>query len=105
MTRYRHHKGSIYQWLGNARSAGPIKGIFVVYRSLETSTLYIRPFDEFFGHLPDGQRRFTPVDEHDDTVNVIGDTVAATNRPTQARPPRAQTHGDGRASANTIRRK
>lgn len=63
---YRHFKGGLYRYLGEAVSAGD-GTIQVIYLSLSTGVIYCRPREEFFAFVYSGRdtlamiQRFTAV--------------------------------------------
>jgi len=57
--KFTHYKGGKYALLHHARRVGTGEEV-VVYRSLETSFVWVRPKAMFFGTLENGTRRFAP---------------------------------------------
>lgn len=58
--RYRHYKGGEYEIITFARHSETQERM-MVYRSVETGHAWVRPLDMFHGRLPDGRRRFEPI--------------------------------------------
>ena len=62
---YRHFKGGLYQVIGRATHTETLEDM-VVYKSLETGKMWVRPAEMFFGYIETEQYkgfRFTAVNE------------------------------------------
>lgn len=57
---HRHYKGGMYQALFEARHSETEERL-MVYRAADGS-VWVRPWEMFQDLLPDGRRRFTPLD-------------------------------------------
>lgn len=58
---YRHYKGGLYMIVCRSVDEATL-GQLVTYRSRERGTVWTRTLEDFQAILPDGTRRFTPVD-------------------------------------------
>lgn len=63
--KYRHYKGGIYHYVGEAQDSETLQAM-VVYRSEATGLLWVRPHAAFFGRVLLGNeevvvRRFEPI--------------------------------------------
>lgn len=61
---YRHYKGGEYEVIGIARSINDHELRYVVHRAMgegsDPTRLWLRPYDEFFGDVDDGEGRKVP---------------------------------------------
>ncbi len=85
---YRHYKGGLYivLMLAISENAGELQGtnaLQVVYQNLDTKTIYVRPYSEFFGDVQIGNRqemRFSKIAGMGELNNLkIHDRVLAEN--------------------------
>lgn len=60
-TWFRHYKGTRYLVIGEATHSETMERM-LIYQSESGNKLWVRPFDMFMETLPDGRRRFEPID-------------------------------------------
>ncbi len=64
---FRHYKEKDYRYLGIVRHSESLEEL-VLYEALydnELGKVWVRPKEMFFGRLPDGRLRFSPVEKID----------------------------------------
>lgn len=61
---HKHYKGGLYKVIGTAKHTETNEQV-VVYEHVypHESAIFVRPAEMFYENLPDGTKRFTPIDE------------------------------------------
>ena len=60
LTRYRHFKGGIYEVIAPRAMNTEGNEIYTIYRSVKNGTVWVRPYDMFFGNVVNDKGEIVP---------------------------------------------